>query len=164
MPEVVEVLVDGGEASPGPPLGPALGPLGVNIMAVAKDINKKTAAFKGMKVPVKITIGDDKSYDIEVGTPPISALIRDELGIAKGASNPRTDQAGNMTKAQLVKVCHMKGDGLLGKELPDKALEVTGSCVSMGIYIDGKPPKEAQRLISEQREAYFEGVPGAEDF
>ena len=56
MPEIIEVLIDGGEASPGPPLGPALGPLGVNIMAVAGDINKKTVAFKGMKVPVKIII------------------------------------------------------------------------------------------------------------
>ena len=158
MTEVVEVLVDGGEASPGPPLGPALGPLGVNIMAVAGDINKRTDAFKGMKVPVKITIADDKSYEIDVGTPPISALIKDELGIEKGADNPRTDKAGDMSKAQLKKVCKMKWDNLLGSDLPNKALEVTGSCVSMGIWIDGRPPKEAQRLIHEQGEAYFEGV------
>ncbi len=149
MPEVVEILIDGGEASPGPPLGPTLGPMGVNIMQIAGDINKKTAAFKGMKVPVKITIAEDKSYEIEVGTPPISALIKDELGLEKGASNPRTDKAGDMTIAQLVKICEMKGDSLLGATLKNKALEVTGSCVSMGIYIDGKPPKEAQRLIKE---------------
>ncbi len=149
MPEIIEVLVDGGQASPGPPLGPALGPLGVNIMNVANDINKKTGAFKGMKVPVKITIADDKSYEIEIGTPPISALIKDELGIEKGASNPRTDKAGDMTIEQLVRICEMKGDSLLGATLKNRALEVTGSCVSSGIYIDGKPPKEAQRLIKE---------------
>ncbi len=149
MPEIVEVLIDGGEASPGPPLGPTLGPMGVNIMQIAGDINKKTAAFKGMKVPVKITIAEDKSYEIEVGTPPISALIKDELGLEKGASNPRTDKAGDMTIKQLIKVCEMKGDSLLGATTKNKALEVTGSCVSMGIYIDGKPPKEAQRLIIE---------------
>ncbi len=149
MPEVVEILIDGGEASPGPPLGPTLGPMGVNIMQIAGDINKKTAAFKGMKVPVKITIAEDKSYEIEVGTPPISALIKDELGLEKGASNPRTDKAGNMTIEQLIKICEMKGDSLLGATTKNKALEVTGSCVSMGIYIDGKPPKEAQRLIKE---------------
>ena len=130
MPEIIEVLVDGGEASPGPPLGPALGPLGVNIMNVAADINKKTGAFKGMKVPVKITIGDDKSYDIEIGTPPISALIKDELGIESGAHNPRTDKAGNMTIDQLVKVTRMKWENLLGANLQNKALEVVGSCVS----------------------------------
>ena len=149
MPEIVEILIDGGEASPGPPLGPTLGPMGVNIMKIAGDINKKTGAFKGMKVPVKITIADDKSYEIEVGTPPISALIKDELGLDKGASNPRTDKAGDMTIKQLVKICEMKGDSLLGATTKNKALEVTGSCVSMGIYIDGKPPKEAQRLIKE---------------
>jgi large subunit ribosomal protein L11 len=149
MPEIVEVLIDGGEASPGPPLGPALGPLGLNIMNVAKDINKRTEAFKGMKVPVKIIIKDDKSYDIEVGTPPISALIKDELGLEKGASNPRTDRAGDLSIKQLVKICKMKWDDLLGADLKNKALEVTGSCVSMGVYIDGKPPKEAQRLIKE---------------
>jgi len=158
MTEIVEVLVDGGEASPGPPLGPALGPLGVNIMKVAKDINERTEPFKGMKVPVKITIADDKSYEIEVGTPPISALIKDELGIESGAHNPRTEKAGDMTRAQLKKVCKMKWDNLLGANLPNKALEVTGSCVSMGIWIDGLPPKEAQRLLHEQGEAYFEGV------
>ncbi len=149
MPEIIEVLIDGGQASPGPPLGPALGPLGVNIMNVANDINKKTGAFKGMKVPVKITIADDKSYEIEIGTPPISALIKDELGIEKGASNPRTDKAGDMTIEQLVRICEMKGDSLLGATLKNRALEVTGSCVSSGIYIDGKPPKEAQKLIKE---------------
>ena len=149
MSEIIEVLVDGGEASPGPPLGPALGPLGLNIMKVANDINKRTEAFKGMKVPVKIIIGDNKSYEIEVGTPPISALIKDELGLEKGASNPRLDKAGNLTIDQLVRICKMKWDSLLGADLTNKALEVTGSCVSMGIYIDGKPPKEAQRLIKE---------------
>ncbi|MCK4970458.1 MAG: 50S ribosomal protein L11 [Thermoplasmata archaeon] len=158
MPEVVEILIDGGEASPGPPLGPTLGPMGVNIMQIAGDINKKTGAFKGMKVPVKITIAEDKSYEIEVGTPPISALIKDELGLEKGASNPRTDKAGDMTIKQLVKICEMKGDSLLGATTKNKALEVTGSCVSMGIWVDGKPPKEAQRLLHEQGDAYFEGV------
>jgi large subunit ribosomal protein L11 len=127
-------------------------------MNIANDINQRTDAFKGMKVPVKITIADDKSYEIEVGTPPISALIKDELGIESGAHNPRTEKAGDMTKAQLKKVCKMKWDNLLGADLPAKALEVTGSCVSMGIWIDGKPPKEAQRLIHEQGDAYFEGV------
>lgn len=149
MPEIVEVLVDGGEATPGPPLGPALGPLGVNIMNVARDINERTAAFEGMKVPVKITIADDKSYQIEVGTPPVSALIKDELGLEAGAHNPRTEHVGDLTIDQLIKICNMKGEGLLGATLKAKALEVAGSCVSMGITIDGNPAKDAQRLIKE---------------
>ena len=149
MAEIIEVLVDGGEATPGPPLGPALGPLGVNIMNIARDINERTAAFEGMKVPVKITIADDKSYQIEVGTPPISALIKDELGLETGAQNPRTERVGDLTINQLIKICNMKGEALLGATLKAKALEVTGSCVSMGITIDGNPAKETQRLIKE---------------
>ena len=76
MVDTVEALVDGGKASAGPPLGPALGPKGVNIGQVIAEINRKTKAFDGMKVPVKILINDDKSFEIKVGTPPVSALIK----------------------------------------------------------------------------------------
>ena len=81
MVDTVEALVDGGRASAGPPLGPALGPKGVNIGQVIAKINERTKAFDGMKVPVKILINDDKSFDIKVGTPPMSALIKSELGL-----------------------------------------------------------------------------------
>ncbi len=85
MAEVLELLVDGGKASSGPPVGPALGPLGLNIMQVVKDINDKTKAFEGMKVPVKLTIDTKtKAYEISVGTPPTSSLILRELGLEKG--------------------------------------------------------------------------------
>ncbi len=149
MVDVVEVLVDAGTATPGPPLGPALGPLGVNIVNIAKDVNARTEAFKGMKVPVKITIKDDKSYTIEVGTPPVSALIKDELKAESGSHKPRHEVAGDLTIEQLVKIANMKGDGLLGTDLRAKALEVAGACVSMGVNIDGKPAKEVQKLIKE---------------
>ena len=75
MGEVVEALVPGGKANPGPPLGPALGPMGVNIKEIVDNINEKTADFNGMQVPVKIIFDDKKNYTIEIGTPPTSALI-----------------------------------------------------------------------------------------
>jgi large subunit ribosomal protein L11 len=149
MPDVVDVLVDAGAATPGPPLGPALGPLGVNIVNIAKDINAKTEAFTGMKVPVKITIKDDKSYTIEVGTPPVSALIKDELKIEAGAHKAKYETVGNLTVEQLVKVAKMKADSLLGATLKARAMEVAGACVSMGVSIHGKPAKDVQKLIKE---------------
>ena len=76
MVDTVEVLVDGGKATAGPPLGPALGPKGVNAAQVVAQINEKTKSFAGMKVPVKVLINDDKSFEIKVGTPPMAALIK----------------------------------------------------------------------------------------
>ena len=99
MVDTVEALVDGGRASAGPPLGPALGPKGVNIGQVIAKINEKTKAFEGMKVPVKVLINDDKTFDIKVGTPPMSALIKGELGVESGAHNAKTEKVGNLTRS-----------------------------------------------------------------
>ena len=108
MVDTVEALVDGGKASAGPPLGPALGPKGVNIGQIIAAINDKTKAFAGMKVPVKILIKEDKSFEIKVGTPPMSALIKGELGLEKGSGNARTDKVGNLSIEQLKKIVAMK--------------------------------------------------------
>ena len=141
MVDTVEALVDGGKASAGPPLGPALGPKGVNIGQIIAAINDKTKAFAGMKVPVKILIKDDKSFEIKVGTPPMSALIKGELGLEKGSSNARTDKVGNLTIEQLKKIVAMKQDDLLGATPEACACEVAGNCVSLGVTIDGKDAK-----------------------
>ena len=141
MVDTVEALVDGGKASAGPPLGPALGPKGVNIGQIIAAINDKTKAFAGMKVPVKILIKDDKSFEIKVGTPPMSALIKGELGLEKGSSNARTDKVGNLSIEQLKKIVAMKQDDLLGATPEACACEVAGNCVSLGVTIDGKDAK-----------------------
>ncbi|MFA5451972.1 MAG: 50S ribosomal protein L11, partial [Candidatus Methanomethylophilaceae archaeon] len=117
MVDTVEALVDGGRASAGPPLGPALGPKGVNIGQIIAAINEKTKAFSGMKVPVKILIANDKSFEIKVGTPPMSALIKGELGLASGSSNARTTKVGNLTLDQAKKIADMKKDSLLGADM-----------------------------------------------
>lgn len=147
MVDTVEALVDGGRASAGPPLGPALGPKGVNIGQVIAKINEKTKAYDGMKVPVKIIINDDKTFDVKVGTPPISALIKGELGISCGAHNARTEKVGNLTIAQLRKLVEMKGDDLLGADTKAKAMEIAGSCVAIGVTIDGKDAKSFQAAV-----------------
>ena len=150
MAEVLEVLVDGGKASTGPPVGPALGPMGLNIMQVVKDINEKTKAFEGMKVPVKLTIDTKtKEYDISVGTPPTSSLILRELGLEKGSQNPREDKVGDLKMEQARKIALMKRDSLLGGNLTEKVKEVVGTCISMGVTVEGKDPREVQQEIND---------------
>jgi large subunit ribosomal protein L11 len=150
MAEVLELLVDGGKASSGPPVGPALGPMGLNIMQVVKEINDKTKAFDGMKVPVKLTIDTKtKTYDISVGTPPTSSLILRDLGLEKGSQNPREDKVGNLKMEQARKIALMKRDSLLGANLTEKVKEVVGTCISMGVTVEGKDPREVQQEIND---------------
>ncbi|MDD2626693.1 MAG: 50S ribosomal protein L11 [Methanomethylophilus sp.] len=145
MVETVEALVDGGKATAGPPLGPALGPKGVNIGQIIAKINEKTKAFTGMKVPVKILINADKTFDIKVGTPPMSALIKAELKIDKGSADAKTTKVGNMTVAQARKVAAQKQESLLGATEKARVSEVAGNCVALGVTIDGKDPKVFQK-------------------
>ncbi|MBR6037618.1 MAG: 50S ribosomal protein L11 [Candidatus Methanomethylophilaceae archaeon] len=147
MVDTVEVMVDGGKATAGPPLGPALGPKGVNTGQVVAKINEKTKAFTGMKVPVKVIINDDKTFDIKVGTPPMSALIKSELGVASGAHNAKTEKVGNLTLDQAKKLAEMKQDDLLGADVKARVLEVAGNCVSVGVTIDGKDPREFTKAV-----------------
>ena len=143
MPEKLEVLVDGGKATPGPPLGPALGPLGVNIVEILKAINEKTKSFEGMKVPVTLIVDPKtKAFTIEVGTPPTSGLIVKELKVEKGSGDPGKTRVGNLSLAQSIKIANMKADAMLAKSLKARVLEVVGTCVSMGVTIEGRSAKE----------------------
>jgi large subunit ribosomal protein L11 len=149
MASVVEVLVPGGRANPGPPLGPALGPLGVNIKTIVDEINKITAAYDGMQVPVKVIVEDDKSFTLEVGTPPTASLILKELGVEKGAGNPGSETIGNLSMEQVVKIVEMKHTNLLSYTLKNRAKEIIGTCTTLGATIENMTPKEAQKAIDE---------------
>ena len=150
MTETIEALVEGGKATAGPPLGPALGPLGVNIMEIINTINDKTKEFDGMKVPVKVIVDPKtKKFQITVGTPPAASLILKELGLEKGSGAPSSHKVGDLKVEQAVKVAKMKNDNLLGKELKQKTKEVIGTCVSIGVTVEGKKPQEIQKLIDE---------------
>ncbi len=149
MAEVIDALVDGGKATAGPPLGPALGPLGINISDVVKRINEKTADFDGMKVPVKITVDTGKrTFEVTVGTPPASALIKKELGLEKGSDNSRTTKVGNLTLEQIKKIARMKADSLLGADIKARVKEIAGSCVPMGITVEGMDPRDFQKELA----------------
>ncbi len=142
--EKIDILIEGGKATAAPPLGPALGPMGVNIGQVVGEINNKTGDFKGMKVPVSVIIDTDtKEFEIKIGTPPATQLIKKELGIKKGSQNPASDIVADISIEQLVKVAKMKSDSLLGKDIHSKVREIAGTCQSMGVTIDGKKAFEA---------------------
>ncbi|MBI4447749.1 50S ribosomal protein L11 [Candidatus Woesearchaeota archaeon] len=137
--EKVNALIEGGKASAAPPLGPSLGPLGINIGEVIKKINEKTAAFKGMKVPVKITVDTStKEFEIEIGTPPVSQLIKKELNLEKGSGTPHSNKLGNLAIEQAIKVALMKKDSMYVKDLKAAVKNVVGSAHSLGILIEGK--------------------------
>ena len=136
----VDVLIEGGKATAAPPLGPALGPTGVNIGQVVSEINKKTASFKGMQVPVKVEVDSDtKEFSISIGTPPASSLILKEAGIKKGSGRPNTEKVADLKIEQIIKIAKMKEGNLLGKDLKNKVREIIGSCNSMGILVEGVP-------------------------
>ena len=144
----LDVLVDGGNATPGPPLGPALGPLGVNVVQVVKEINDKTAAFKGMKVPITLLIDPGtKAFTVTVGTPPTSALILKELGKETGSGTPKQTKIGNLSVAQAIKVAKMKEQDLQGKNLKKRVKEVAGTALSLGVTVDGKDPRDFQKEV-----------------
>ena len=151
MANVLEALVPGGQATPGPPLGPSLGPMGVNVKAIIDKINEQTAAFKGMQVPIKIIIDDKKQFTIQVGTPPISALIKKELGVETGSGTPNTKTIGNLTAKQAVKIARMKKNDTLAKTLKSAVKEVVGSCLPLGVTFEGLKPKEAIAAINAGR-------------
>lgn len=147
--QTVEAMVPGGKATASPPLGPALGPLGVNIGQVVADINKKTAAFNGMQVPVKVKVDTEtKAFEISIGTPPASALILKEAGIQKGSGTPNTDKVADLLIPQIIKIAKMKEDALLGKDMKSRVKEIIGTCNSMGILVQGKPAVEAIKEVN----------------
>jgi len=150
--KVVDLLVSGGQATAGPPLGPALGPLGVNVLEIVNKVNELTKDYAGMKVPVKVTVDPEtKEFDVSIGTPTTSALIVRELKIEKGSGTPNTEKVGNLTMEQVVRISKLKRSEFLAKTLKAAAKEVLGSCVSMGVTVEGKDPREVQREMDEDK-------------
>ena len=148
--QTISSLVTGGEASAGPPLGPSLGPMGVNIMEVIADINEKTSEFKGMKIPVTVTVDSDtKKSEIEVGIPSASALLLKEAGIQKGSGTSGTEWVGEVTADSITKGANVKLESSYATSLKSVAKQIVGTCGSLGIKIEGKTPKEFTTEVNE---------------
>lgn len=148
--QTISALVTGGQASAGPPLGPSLGPMGVNIMEVINAINDKTKDFEGMKVPVTVSIDPDtKKWEIEIGIPSAAALILKEAGIQKGSGTSGTDWVGDIEMDSVVKVAQTKIESSYATSIKSVAKSIIGTCVPLGIKIEGKTPKEITAEIND---------------
>ncbi|MEM0233291.1 MAG: 50S ribosomal protein L11, partial [Candidatus Nezhaarchaeales archaeon] len=141
-------IVEGGKATAGPPIGPALGPTGLNVMAVVNKINELTKEFAGMRVPVEVSYDPEtKEFEVKVGIPTTAALLLKELKVDKGSSSPTKQKIGNLSLEQVIKIALIKRPNLLAKTLKAATKEILGTCLSLGITVEGKSPKEVQREI-----------------
>jgi large subunit ribosomal protein L11 len=148
----VKVLVEGGKATPGPPLGPALGVLGVNVAQVVQKINELTSHLGGLKVPVIVTVDTKtKQFELQVGLPPVSVMIKKELGLEKGSKTAGKETVGDLPFEKVVEIAKGRVGAMLAKDLKKAVKEVLGTCLSMGVTVDGKDPREVQREVEEGR-------------
>ena len=145
---IVAGLVEGGRASGGPPLGPALGPLGVNTAEVVAEINSKTKNFEGIKVPIKVIVDPStKKFRIEVGSPPTSALILKEIGATTGGK-AKGEVIGDIKLDQVKKIAESKSGKMHGREFSSRVKQVLGTCKSMGVTCEGSDPRAIIAKIS----------------
>ncbi|MEI6145057.1 MAG: 50S ribosomal protein L11 [Methylococcales bacterium] len=134
----IKLQVKAGEANPSPPVGPALGQRGVNIMEFCKAFNAKTADVeKGLPLPVVITVYSDRSFTFITKTPPASILLKKMLGIKSGSSNPNTKKIGTVTVAQLEEIAKIKMEDLNAANLEAAVKTIAGSARSMGLNVEG---------------------------
>jgi large subunit ribosomal protein L11 len=145
---VIKILVDAGKANAGPPIGPALGPLGVDTMGVVNEINNKTKDLEGIKVPVEIIINTNKSFEIVIGMPQTSAFIKKELGIQKATGKVGEDVSGNLSFDQILKITKIKYSSLLAINTKNAVKEILGTCRSMSVNVDGKKVSEIIKDIN----------------
>jgi len=146
--KVVKVLVEGGRATPGPPIGPALGGLGVDIGRIIGEINQKTKEYSGMKVPVEIIVDlETREYEVKVGLPPTSMLLIREMGAEKGSGEAGSQAVGDLKREHIVKIARMKLESMNTTSLKAAVKQVLGTAVSVGVTVEGKHPKEAIRDV-----------------
>ena len=133
---VIKLQIPAGQANPAPPVGPALGQHGVNIMAFCKEFNAATQKEAGMVIPVVITVYQDKSFTFITKTPPAAALLKKAAGIAKGSGVPNRDKVGKVTKKQLAEIAKLKMKDLNAGDEEHAVRMVAGTARSMGIEVE----------------------------
>ena len=135
---VVKLQIQAGKANPAPPIGTALAPHGVNIMAFCKEYNARTANRMGEIIPAEITIFSDGSFKFELKSPPASVLLKKAAGIEKGSANPRSEKVGTITRAQLREIAEVKMKDLNAVDIEGAMKQIEGTARNMGITIVDK--------------------------
>jgi large subunit ribosomal protein L11 len=135
--EKFKLMIPAAQANPSPPVGPALGQRGVNIMEFCKAFNEKTKDKAGFKIPVEITVYTDRSFTFVTKQPPATDLIMKEAGIKKGSDNPLLNKVAKLTKEQILKIVDLKIEDLNTNDREQAAKIIEGSCRSMGIEVEG---------------------------
>ena len=134
----IKLQVPAGQANPSPPVGPALGQHGLNIMDFCKAFNAKTQSTEqGLPIPVVITVFQDKSFTFETKTPPAAVLLRKAAGLAKGSGTPNTDKVGKVTRAQVEEIVKTKEPDLTAADMDAAVRTISGTARSMGIEVEG---------------------------
>ena len=133
----IKLQVTGGQATPSPPVGPALGQHGVNIGKFVQEYNARTQDMIGVTVPVIITVYNDRSFEFILKSPPASVLLKQAAGVAKGAANPRADKVGQVTKQQVKEIAAKKFDDLNARDVDHACRIIEGTARSMGITVVG---------------------------
>ena len=134
---IIKLQIQAGQATPAPPVGPALGAAGVNMMEFVKAYNDRTADMRGNIVPVEITVYEDRSFTFITKTPPAAELIKKAAGLQKGSSTPHTDKVGKVTQAQVREIAETKMPDLNANDIEAAAKIVAGTARSMGITVEG---------------------------
>ena len=145
---IIKLLAEGGDMKPGPALSQKLGPLGMNMSDIISKINEATKDMKGLKVPVEVDVNPiTKEFEVQVFSPPVSELLKKELGIAKGSGEQKKIQVANASIEQIISVAKTKLQNLLSKDLKAAVKSVVGTCGSLGILIENKSTAEIEEEI-----------------
>lgn len=147
---VIKLLVEGGNMTPGPAVAQQLGPMGINMGQVISDVNTATSEFKGVTLPVHLTVDPEtKKVDIKVLSPPTSELIKKELGIEKASGARMKQRVGNFAIEQVISVAKSKHDAMLSNDFPATVKSVLGTCQALGVLVESKEVKEIMQEVKE---------------
>lgn len=147
---IIKILAEGGSMKQGPALSQKLGPAGININQVIQKVNEATENFSGLKVPVELNVNlSTKAFEVKVFSPPVSELLKKELGITKSSGMQKKMQVANASIEQIISVAKIKLPNMLCKDLKSAVKTIVGSCVSSGILIENKPAHEIEKEIED---------------
>lgn len=150
MKKTLKFIVEGGKATPGPPIGPSLSPYKVNVVEVVNKINELTRDYEGLPIPVEIEIDiDTRKFEVRIGIPTTTALLMKAAGAKEPTGDPAHKKIGDVSFEDIVKIAIMKKDQLTSKTLKGAVKIILGTARSIGVTVDGKDPKEVTRLVDQ---------------